>query len=91
VLNPDKEPINFWLSYAEGHLLRHDPEQFLIRGFPPANAMGVPQKEAYENHILAMKEKQWSVSFLLRRERQIQFNLWIKLGKGSVAILLHGE
>jgi hypothetical protein len=33
--------------------------------------MGVPQKEAYENRILAMKEKQRSVSFLLRREPQI--------------------
>jgi hypothetical protein len=45
MLKPDKEPINFWLSYAESHLLWHDPEQLLIHGFPPANAMGVPQKK----------------------------------------------
>jgi hypothetical protein len=56
MLKPDKELINFWLSYAESHLLWHDPEQLLIHGFPPPNAMGVPEKEAYENHILAMKE-----------------------------------
>jgi hypothetical protein len=56
MLKPDKELINFWLGYAESHLLWHDPEKFLIHGFLPPNAMGVPQKEAYENHILGMKE-----------------------------------
>ena len=56
MLKPDKEPINFWLSYAESHLLWDDPEQLLIHGFSPLDATGVPQEEANENHILAMKE-----------------------------------
>ena len=45
MLKPDKEPIYFWLRYAESHLLWDHPEQFLNSWLSPLNAMGVPHKK----------------------------------------------